>query len=810
MPRLMIDDREIDVPEGTKVIEAAERLGITIPRFCYHPAMGSVGACLVCAVMVLEGPVKGVQMSCMLEARDGMVVSTTDPEAVGFRKQVIEWLMLHHPHDCPVCDEGGHCLLQDMTVSGGHGRRRYRGKKRTHHDQDLGPLVQHEMNRCIQCYRCTRFYRDFAGYRDLGVMRIGSRVYFGRSAEGTLESPFAGNLTDLCPTGVFTDKPSRYIGRRWDYERAPSLCLHCSLGCHTVASVRYRRVVRQEARFSEAVNGHFICDRGRHGFCFASHPERPSRPRVEGAEASLDRALAVVGERLGEIERRSGGGAVGCLGSARGSLETLVALDRLCKVRGWPAPVHFGSAGALRRTREALAARTSDLTVSLRRVEAADFVLVVGVDPVNEAPMLAVTLRQAQRRGAQGHVLDPRPVSLPLPFTHVPAGPDELGPCLSALSAGGDGAGGREDLAATAEGLRASQRPIVVSGTDIVREGTPSLAAELAGGLLAAGKEAGLFPVLPGPNAAAAAWLSATDRSLEALVAEMETGGIQALLVVESDPFHAYPDADRLSRALDGLALLVVLDYVASSVAERAHVLLPTATHFESGGTFVNNEGRLQVARSVYRGGTPIAQVSAGDHPPRTFPQELPGGEVTPAWRLLGALAAPSGDAEAAPTHEEAWSWVREADPALAVLPGVEDLPEEGVRLALGVTVGDRPAVAGGEGAPGERASGEGLELLLVDWTFGTEELSAWSPQLRAVEAEPCLLMHPEDAAAMELTQGAEISLDLGGGSLDVRLRIAGKMARGTLVLPRHRRLAWRKLGSPPVIVAGNQIKKRT
>jgi len=170
MPKLIIDTREIEVPAGTKVIEAAERLGILIPRFCYHPALGSVGACRMCAVAFQEGPVKGIQMSCMVEARDQMVVSSTDPGVVDFRRQIIEWLMINHPHDCPVCDAGGHCLLQDMTVSGGHGRRRYQGLKRTYRDQNLGPLVQHEMNRCIQCYRCARYYQEFAGYRDLGVL----------------------------------------------------------------------------------------------------------------------------------------------------------------------------------------------------------------------------------------------------------------------------------------------------------------------------------------------------------------------------------------------------------------------------------------------------------------------------------------------------------------------------------------------------------------------------------------------------------------------------------------------------------------
>src|SRR4030042_2636775 len=158
MAKLKIDGLEIEVPPRAKGIEAAARIGIIIPRFCYHSGRGAVGACRICGVKFLEGPVKGIQMSCMVDAADGMVVSTTDEEAVDYRKQVIEWLMMNHPHDCPVCDEGGQCLLQDETVSGGHGIRRYLGKKRTYRDQYLGDFVAHEMNRCIPCWRCRRSY----------------------------------------------------------------------------------------------------------------------------------------------------------------------------------------------------------------------------------------------------------------------------------------------------------------------------------------------------------------------------------------------------------------------------------------------------------------------------------------------------------------------------------------------------------------------------------------------------------------------------------------------------------------------------
>jgi NADH-quinone oxidoreductase subunit G len=279
MPKLIIDDISVEVAEGTTVLEAALAIDIPIPHFCWHPALGQAGACRVCAVKLLDGPVKGIQMSCMLPAQEGMVVSTTDPEALALRRQVIEWLMINHPHDCPVCDEGGECQLQDFTIAGGHGIRRYDGKKRTHVNQDLGPYIAHEMNRCIQCYRCVRFYQEYAGGVDLGAMGSAGRVYFGRFQEGQLESPFSGNLVDICPTGVFTDRIARFRARYWDYEMAPSLCPHCSLGCNTTPVARYRELLKIIARRNDAVNGYFICDRGRFGDSGVNDPQRPRTPR---------------------------------------------------------------------------------------------------------------------------------------------------------------------------------------------------------------------------------------------------------------------------------------------------------------------------------------------------------------------------------------------------------------------------------------------------------------------------------------------------------------------------------------------------
>ena len=237
MPVIYVENKPYEVATGQNLLQACLGLGFNIPYFCWHPSLGSVGACRLCAVKQFkdENDIKGkIVMSCMTPANDGVRISISDPEAVKFRKAVLEWLMVNHPHDCPVCDEGGECHLQDMTLMTGQVYRRYRFKKRTHRNQDLGPYVKHEMNRCIQCYRCVRFYRDYAGGRDLNVFCWHDSVYFGRHKDGALESQFSGNLIEVCPTGVFTDKTlAEHYTRKWDLQTAPSICAHCGLGCNT-------------------------------------------------------------------------------------------------------------------------------------------------------------------------------------------------------------------------------------------------------------------------------------------------------------------------------------------------------------------------------------------------------------------------------------------------------------------------------------------------------------------------------------------------------------------------------------------------
>ncbi|MDQ2932590.1 MAG: NADH-quinone oxidoreductase subunit NuoG, partial [Gemmatimonadota bacterium] len=399
MPTLVIDNQPFEVKPDQNALEACLSLKMSLPYFCWHPAMGSVGACRQCAVKHFRDAkdTKGkLVIACMTPVSDGMRISIADPEAVQFRAGVIEGMMENHPHDCPVCDEGGVCHLQDMTVMTGHDYRRYRFPKRTFRNQNLGPFLNHEMNRCIQCYRCVRFYREYAGGTDFDAFKLRDVVYFGRAQDGVLENEFAGALVEVCPTGVFTDKTfKRHYTREWDLTMAPSVCVHCGLGCNTTPGARYGQLRRIVNRYSGEVNGYFLCDRGRYGYEFVNEARRvrTSVVRVEGQsrEVSHDEALDHARRLVAESRTVIG------IGSPRASLESNFALRTLVG----PDNFHLGMSdheGALVAQMLDILRASPARTPSMREAEQFDAVFMVGEDVPNTAPRLSLGLRQCVRQ----------------------------------------------------------------------------------------------------------------------------------------------------------------------------------------------------------------------------------------------------------------------------------------------------------------------------------------------------------------------------------------------------------------------------
>ncbi|WP_201574107.1 NADH-quinone oxidoreductase subunit NuoG [Psychrobacter sp. H8-1] len=400
MAVIHIDGTTVEVDSADNLLQACLSLGIDVPYFCYHPALGSVGSCRQCAVKQyqnkedMEAGRGRLVMSCMVAPDDDMYISVTDDEAKAFRKSMVELLMTNHPHDCPTCEEGGHCHLQDMTYMSGHSRRRYRFTKRTHHNQELGPFIAHEMNRCIACYRCVRFYKDYAGGEDLGVYASNNRVYFGRDKDGQLESEFSGNLTEVCPTGVFTDQThSERYNRKWDMQYAPSICHGCSAGCNISPGERYGELRRIENRYNGEVNRYFLCDRGRFGYGYVNRADRPTqaleRINEKHVKINIDYALDETIKRIKDKK------VIG-IGSPRASLETNFALKNLVGFDNFSTGLNHQQQALVNKCIEVLSTE-GIYNPGMTDVESHDAVLILGEDITQTSPRLALSVRQSAK-----------------------------------------------------------------------------------------------------------------------------------------------------------------------------------------------------------------------------------------------------------------------------------------------------------------------------------------------------------------------------------------------------------------------------
>ncbi len=660
MVKLIIDDRDVNVPQGTNLLEAAKTIGIVIPHFCYHQALGSVGACRLCAVKILDGPQKGLKMSCMIEAADGMVVSTTDPEAILMRKMVIEWLMTNHPHDCPVCDEGGECLLQDMTIAGGHSIRRYRGKKRTYTDQNLGPYIHQEMNRCIQCYRCSRFYQEYAGGTDFGPLGSANHIFFGRFRDGAFDSPFAGNIVDICPTGVFTDKTARFQARWWDYQFAPSICPVCSLGCNTLPVARYRELLKIQARHNEAVNGHFICDPGRFSQNMVNGSKRIRSSIIEGKEAALGVSLKRLAEKLSTNIRSGAGESIGLLCSSRASFETQLLTKRLAGFLKTSWLSYFIDQAEEERTRAAVKLMKKENSISMAQVGDSDRIIIIGVDLMKDAPMMALAVRQAYRKGAHVTVLHSNRPELPLTFNFVEAKPDRWKEALTRIYAD---QGKKKSNESLIESRNFNMQVIICSTASCTPEMLGAV-AEMAEGSEKKGQNTKISFIMKGPNSFGAALLSEKGRSWEAFARALGSGAIRTLLVIESD----LPDDPQIINALERLDLFAVADHSKQELHGKAHLILPVTTYAEMSGTYINQEGRAQRFLKVMDPGLKIRHLDPELHPPRQFRLKAPGSDIIPSDLLLKYLLGHLGEAvgrreEKIESFAGEWESMRNIDP---------------------------------------------------------------------------------------------------------------------------------------------------
>lgn len=648
---IYIDDVAHQVSSDDNLLAGVLSEKLNLPYFCWHPSMGSVGACRQCAVTQFqdENDTRGrMVMSCMTPVKEGMRIGLKDKASEKFREQVIGAMMTNHPHDCPVCAEGGECHLQDMTVMTGHTSRDYQGSKRTFTNQHLGELVGHEMNRCITCYRCVRFYKDYAGGEDFDVYGSANHVYFGRQTDGELESEFSGNLVEVCPTGVFTNKLfSAHYTRKWDLQSAPSVCAHCSVGCNTSIGERYGSVRRVVNRFNHDINGYFLCDRGRYGIGFVNSDKRIRQSKgikfSSTQLTNLDLAKSLVHFR---------GEKFIAIGSERTSLEANFYLQQLVGKSNFSSGLSKDEM-MLAKEHQGLLHRYK--VPSLAEVEQSDLVIIIGEDITQTSPRMALSVRQALRnksfelasamgipswQDAAVRTIGGEQLTPLFSLNSVPTkldgkckqslilSPELLSHCLSvintvinasidnvtsnALDSLADSSS-MEFVKSLVSALLAAKNPLIISGWSLQSTALFSqisqLMATLHGESFIAHTPDALktrLAILPRECNSIGLFSIVDEQSLsiEQVLDKLITEEAQSLILLEQE-LGGF-SKKQLDLLRENCQTLIVLDHSESAISELADIVLPVAAVSEGNGHYVNYQGLVQRYHQVHAPILPI------------------------------------------------------------------------------------------------------------------------------------------------------------------------------------------------------------
>ncbi|GAA2716162.1 MULTISPECIES: NADH-quinone oxidoreductase subunit G [Streptomyces] len=699
-----IDGIELSVPKGTLVIRAAEMLGIEIPRFCDHPLLDPVGACRQCMVEV-EGQRKPMA-SCTITCTDGMVVHTqlTSPAAEKAQRGVMELLLINHPLDCPVCDKGGECPLQNQAMSTGRADSRFEGRKRTYAKPlPISPQILLDRERCVLCARCTRFSEQIAGDPMIELLERGALEQVGTGEGDPFQSYFSGNTIQICPVGALTSAAYRFRARPFDLVSSPSVCEHCAGGCALRTDHRRGKVMRRLAAEDPEVNEEWVCDKGRFAFRYAQRPERFTTPLVRGKSGVLEPASWPEALQAAARGLAAARGRAGVLTGGRLTVEDAYAYAKFARVVlqthdvDFRARVHSGEEADFLAAH--VAGRGKDLDgggVTYAALEGAPAVLLVGLEAEEEAPGVFLRLRKAWRGHGQrlfSLATHATPGLTKAGGTLLPAAPGTEPEWLRALAAGSglDAAG-----QAAADALRAPGAVLAVGERLAGVAGGPTAAVELAAATGArlvwlprrAGErgalEAGALPgLLPGGRPAtdprareetAAVWgvpelPRSPGRDTGQILQAAARGELGALLVGGVEVVDL-PDPARAREALEAVGFLVSLEMRPSEVSDRADVVLPVAAVAEKAGTFLNWEGRARPFEVALK------------------PDQLTGRQLLPDHRVLHMLAdamdVPLGlpglrEARAELTRLGPWDGERAAGPAEPARPPARPGPGEAV-----------------------------------------------------------------------------------------------------------------------------------
>ncbi len=600
MPKLKIDDVEVEVPAGFTVLQACEVAGVEIPRFCYHDRLSIAGNCRMCLVEMEKSP-KPVA-SCAMPAADNMVIKTNTAMAKKARQGVMEFLLINHPLDCPICDQGGECDLQDQAVAYGMDHSRYQENKRAVKDKYMGPLVKTIMTRCIHCTRCVRFATEVAGVEDLGLLYRGENAQITTYLEKAFASELSGNVIDLCPVGALTSKPYAFTARPWELRKTESVDVSDALGANIRIDVRGNEVLRVLPRLNEDVNEEWISDKARFAVDGLKR-QRLDRPYVRKngklQPATWDEALSLAAEKL-----KAAGSKAAAIAGDLCDAESMVALKDLMAGLG-SASVDCRQDGA---KLDASVRGSYLFNAGIAGIEQADAILLIGTNPRAEAPVLSARLRKRFLQGGLKIAAIGPKVEMTFPVENLGAGAQTLS----------EVADGRH---AFFETLKGAKKPMLIVGQGALRgaNGSAVLAsvralAEKAGAIR---EDWNGFCVLH----TAAARVGGLDLGLVPGAGGRDVAGILDGAGKGEVPVVYLLGADEIDTAKLGSAFVIYQGHHGDAGAHRADVVLPGAAYTEKNGTYVNTEGRVQLGRLA----------------------AFPPGEAREDWKILRALSEKLG-----------------------------------------------------------------------------------------------------------------------------------------------------------------------
>lgn len=751
MIEIELDGKKVQVPEGSMVMHAADKAGTYIPHFCYHKKLSIAANCRMCLVDVEKAPKP--MPACATPVTNGMIVRTKSDKAVKAQQSVMEFLLINHPLDCPICDQGGECQLQDLAVGYGGSSSRYEEEKRVVFHKEVGPLLSlEEMSRCIHCTRCVRFGQEVAGVMELGMVNRGEHSEITTIAGDTVDSELSGNMIDLCPVGAITSKPFRYQARTWELSRRKSVSPHDSTGANLIVQVKANKVMRVVPLENEDVNECWLADRDRFSYEALNSDDRLTAPMIKqgGEWKTVDwtTALEYVVRGLNQIKADHGSQSIGALGSAHSTVEELHLLAKL--VRG------LGSENVDFRTRHADFTRPEGvhwLGTSIASLSHLGSVLVVGSFLRKDHPLFAQRIRQAMKKGAKLHSIHAVQDDWAMPVTSaITVAPSGWVGALASVAASVAAAKGmavpaeaqsNKESDAIAQSLLSGEHKAVLLGNAAAQHPQATSLLALAN-FIAEQTGASVGYLTEAANTVGAQLVNALPGQGGLNAGEMLGGKLKAAFLLNIEPAFDTANPSAAVKALQSAEMVVAMTPFRSAAREVADVMLPVSPFSETSGTFVNAEGRVQSFHGVVK----------------------PLGETRPAWKVLRVLGNMLG------------------------LQGFSHETSEEVRAeALPADVASRLSNRTSAKAQVQPASGDSLERVTDVAIYGADPLvrRATSLQLTADARAPYVSVSPALWTRLGLSQGASVQVIQGEAAAVLPVQVDEALAPNAVRVPAGR-----------------------